>query len=990
MSIAGFLKFLSARFCSPFVCFCRKTHWKHVDFLVQVAFFFLLSAVFSCFFAFAIVLAGLYHSRPAGLVQSLVCGKGLFLVSTFIESTACRGRRPTNLVASVHRSRSDLLTRLLHERRVARFLIAPDGFGKTSLAYDYADVVFSFEHVFWVNGRSPCFLRDLDAAAFIPGMLKVDASPALVVFEDVPHLDSERAEAFVELLGNLLERSCEVIVTCAPSCDVYGTLHQGRVVLRPRDFLLSEEEARSGLRGERVDDGYAVVAKPSERIACLCWKEGGSIDIAAGISREKIPSDMLLAMFALLTFGRGCMSDLSLVLDMGRRKMVELGKTLAESYPFLGIDLDSGTFDAAAFEIEAVKLAVESSLDSMVSSSVSGDKEAMVSRLADALVARGLHDRAVDFVLAFSTKVAAGVWLRARGWMLIERGSALSVRRVFDEVSRGSLRSRASCNAAAAWASHILNDPVSAVTLAKRSAFRVGASVPEKMLACVLLVRESVGVASDQARSALESMRGTRALSGDAAGSGVDGCGVYGQDVRCGRADCFADAEILADLALAFHKGYLHGANAWAEALSAFDSGCLTAPAKAVENALLLAASWLFEDLAREEHSGLAFSLAEKRLASALEFDIDPEAVAMSAASFTVGAVERSCEGEGQLGWCCFSAVTRLDKAGERLPVLASYTVSQRAVVRVAGFGSFIQSQRDEFRRICARRDRQMDEYYETHPNVFRNDSRTPRSSNERQRFLAPTMHVNLFGGFEVWLGDELLTAEELKRRKVKALLAILVMARGREVPRDKLAETLWPHSTLKAARKNLYSTWALLTRLLSKGGSCPYLVRGHHGCKVNSQLVTSDVLEFESICRSLSQGCSKELSWDQAYSRLEAAYADDFMSGEESVEYIAEVRDRYRTRLVEALLAASHHLLNAGETQGALWFAREALDRDRNREDVYLVLMEAQIVADQRNAAIETFFACKKMLSEQLGIDPSPKMVALYRKVIETEEAFV
>ena len=113
-------------------------------------------------------------------------------------------------------------------------------------------------------------------------------------------------------------------------------------------------------------------------------------------------------------------------------------------------------------------------------------------------------------------------------------------------------------------------------------------------------------------------------------------------------------------------------------------------------------------------------------------------------------------------------------------------------------------------------------------------------------------------------------------------------------------------------------------------------------------------------------------------------------MSGEESVEYIAEVRDRYRTRLVEALLAASRHLLNAGETQGALWFAREALDRDRNREDVYLVLMEAQIVADQRNAAIETFFACKKMLSEQLGIDPSPKMVALYRKVIETEEAFV
>ena len=100
-------------------------------------------------------------------------------------------------------------------------------------------------------------------------------------------------------------------------------------------------------------------------------------------------------------------------------------------------------------------------------------------------------------------------------------------------------------------------------------------------------------------------------------------------------------------------------------------------------------------------------------------------------------------------------------------------------------------------------------------------------------------------------------------------------------------------------------------------------------------------------------------------------------------------MRESCRDRLVDALVSASSQLVSAGEVRGGLWFAREALRHDKSREDSYAALMEAQIAAGQRAAALETYFACRRYLASELGIDPSLHTVRLYRAIIETEEEF-
>ena len=158
----------------------------------------------------------------------------------FLTRAACRGRRPRHLVTHRHISRPHLVAKLLRERHVARFIVAPDGFGKSALSFEYADTVFSFDHVFWINGKSPCFLRDLDARRIAKTLLAEDSQPFLVVFEDVPPLDPERVELLSREMDRLLDRECEVLVTCVPTCDAFDC-HRDRVKLGSEELLLTDE-----------------------------------------------------------------------------------------------------------------------------------------------------------------------------------------------------------------------------------------------------------------------------------------------------------------------------------------------------------------------------------------------------------------------------------------------------------------------------------------------------------------------------------------------------------------------------------------------------------------------------------------------------------------------------------------------------------------------------------------------------------------------------
>jgi DNA-binding SARP family transcriptional activator len=282
--------------------------------------------------------------------------------------------------------------------------------------------------------------------------------------------------------------------------------------------------------------------------------------------------------------------------------------------------------------------------------------------------------------------------------------------------------------------------------------------------------------------------------------------------------------------------------------------------------------------------------------------------------------------------------------------------------------------------------------YRQENPDPFRRNlpQEVSHGIETEQDTKIPMLYVSLFGGTEISIGGKKIDLSSVTRKKALTLLAMLVLNRGNVVSRRTIADELWPDGGVDSFKTNFYTIWSQLKAILKVDGRCPYLLRTKDGCSINLDYVDSDVFHYDGLCRTLLFGSDKSYTWERLYDEVSNRYSSELLPHEESNEFIKSTRLKYKTQIVDGLIATSTRLNALNESMGALWFAREALGRDNLREDVYIALMEAQIASNQRSAAVDTYFMCRRTLCDKLGIDPSLKMVSLYNSVIQDEEVFV
>lgn len=866
---------------------------------------------------------------------------------TFMETAACEGRRPRHLASLRCFPRSDLVARLLHDRQVARFVVAPDGFGKSSLAFGYAETVFSFQHVLWINAKSPCFLRDLDLGVIASGVRRVDEEASLVVMDDVPALSPERAGALSGEIDALLSGGCEVLVCCTPSSDAYGLLQRDRLKLDSSDLLLScEGDAHLG---GACNDG--------SRVAGL--RQGSSLsarEFLDGIAREDLPADLVLPMLVMLALGEGSLEELE-AFGIDGADAISL---LAESYPFLGIDHRSGMFSAPWFEPADIMAAFSRKLEAAAARSHFSSASALACAVSDALLARGLAKRACETVGAACPNRDIASWLALRRLPLAGQACILPAYDLSFRKGKGTRSVDASIEADDAWRAAMLGD----VEQACRHARRAAGSNDELIQVMGLLALARFG-------SAKESSSASARLAGWSAaplpGEGDDGA----QAARWTR-----PLAALRDLA----------GMPPCEALAQWKRWTARG---AHPDALSIAAMWLFEDARaqRMEPGALGDDEAREVLVPASE---DGRSELLLEAATHVAAQLRALGGGTTDAFTAFAcaAWSRLLGTGA-LPEGDDPLDSADAARAAREAEDRLFSQRREFESRRRASERKRREYALTHPDSFL-DGRY-RLDAVRAAPREPLLTVKLFGGVEVCLGDTPVDPEKLRRQKVKTLLALLVMNRGRELSRDRLLAMLWPDSDPESARKNFYTIWSLLRAALTlPDGSCPYLIRQQNVCRLNATLFRSDVAEFDEVCRALMFADLGTDGWARLATQVDERFSDDLMPGEQGTAAIERMRAECRMRLVDSLVTAAKRLGEAGHVQESLWFARAALRRDESREDAYTVLMRAQVAAGQRAAALDTYFTCRRYLADGLGIDPSLETMAVYRGIIETEEGLI
>ena len=855
-------------------------------------------------------------------------------MSNFISACMCKGIRPKQFSIARPHLRSDAISRLMRERNVLRCLIAPGGFGKSTLASEYADVVFSYEHVFWVDAQSPCFLRDLDKGTLGHDILKRDPAAALVVFDEIGSLDGPRAERLSTIVDELLAHSCEVIATMPPSADVFEGLQPDRVVLRATDLLLSEAE----MQAHAFDSGGEGLShRPLPRLKRIPIIAFGGEDrysrLVCSFVKESLPADVQLGVFTMLAFKDGSFDDVS---RLGIQLKQSTISFLSENYIFCGMDLDHGTFQALNVPVQALLDAFLPHLQKRASSAGFEGRDDFAWRACRLLVERGQAHRACELANAMLTCAARAQWLSSCGLPLFDELALVEAGDVYMSLRRERSALDARLQVAQAWRLAMLGDTAEALSITRRLQNASYAPSGTRAFAALLNVRFDAGDEARKAYAVLDELDGLRSelvLRDDEMPIGPD-----------------AEGDVLLWLPLvqiqrALPVDALQAVALWErwKALGAHPS------------AMLLAGAWITWAMKSKAPAGIMSDMRS--------------------------AIERQSGEEGRVGMLAIIAEQAYRHACESGSKARSFSTQAQAALLKAR--ELLHDQKARYRKNISEIEAPIRAYNAL---AAQHHAASPVAYGADEPDV-PLLHVCLFGRFDVHVGERCIEESSFSRQKTKTLLALLALDAGREVPRDKLASSLWSCSNITSARKNLYTVWSALRRNLElSNGMCPYLVRLQNGFKLDKRFVESDVHSVESFCKSVLMGEVTERTWAPMLAQINEAYAGDLMPSETENDDLVRMRLSYRSRVVGALIAASAQLVAMREPRGALCYADAAFSRDNAREDVYVARMRAQIACNQRTQAMETYFACRRFLAEELGIDPSAELVDLYRSIIEEE----
>ncbi|MGH3403149.1 MAG: BTAD domain-containing putative transcriptional regulator [Streptosporangiaceae bacterium] len=218
--------------------------------------------------------------------------------------------------------------------------------------------------------------------------------------------------------------------------------------------------------------------------------------------------------------------------------------------------------------------------------------------------------------------------------------------------------------------------------------------------------------------------------------------------------------------------------------------------------------------------------------------------------------------------------------------------------------------------------------------------------------------------------------------------MQILLRERGRLVPRDVLVNALWPEGKpadpganlavlASRARHALGESSLILAR---RGG---YVFAGDNRCWVDAESFAADAeLGRTSLASGNADGALR--SYRSALALWEGEpFADNLY------EEWAQGHRRLFSRLYdESLEGAARAALQLGQATVAAHFARILTDRVPLHEEGRLVLMRALAGAGDPAAAIELFHDWRKVLADELGLDPCAEMSDLYQRIVAGEPA--
>lgn len=252
-----------------------------------------------------------------------------------------------------------------------------------------------------------------------------------------------------------------------------------------------------------------------------------------------------------------------------------------------------------------------------------------------------------------------------------------------------------------------------------------------------------------------------------------------------------------------------------------------------------------------------------------------------------------------------------------------------------------------------------------------------------------PPLRFYTLGGFESFAGQFRLEAKRFASRKTRYLLALLVSSPSKHFQVESVIEEFWPGDTVRG-RNSLNQAVSVIRKALRPDdweGEIAYVIRGSQTMYLDPEVpLWHDLLIVEETLQQAEQKLQAgelKAALDLLPTLLQH-YQGPYLEGCYQ-EWALVRRDSLEQKLGAMLVKLGDAGLQQERLEAALDAAKMALELDSCCQEAHWVVMNCLIKTGRPESALRHFEMCRKTLAQELGIEPSIRLLEAHQRALLT-----
>ncbi|KIL53135.1 BTAD domain-containing putative transcriptional regulator [Jeotgalibacillus campisalis] len=246
------------------------------------------------------------------------------------------------------------------------------------------------------------------------------------------------------------------------------------------------------------------------------------------------------------------------------------------------------------------------------------------------------------------------------------------------------------------------------------------------------------------------------------------------------------------------------------------------------------------------------------------------------------------------------------------------------------------------------------------------------------------TLHVKMFGAFQVSRGVMAVPEKEWQREKAKELFALFVLNGTRYLHKQEIYDELWPGVDLDQAERDFKVTYNALLKAIEPQRQVrkeSYFIERKG---VLYRIRPEAVIQPDTAHWQLEIQKSLELRSPKAQLRhlkkaIRLYHGELYGDRTPDSKAIRREQELFRTSYLEAMERIAQLYTRLQDYNKVIYWADKILVEDATWEEAYRLLMFAYYQKRNRKRALDMYASCERILREELGVGPMETTINMY-----------